>query len=133
MFATFKTETIERYFSTKRRAYWSGPWHHLRHDQFERFFQAAAEHRDKYGQMFQDNHCPVFTCRVGRECVVTHNGRLKDLEFYRLVDPYTAFQEIAMFLGGMASPEKPIPKIDDKTMAQAKGFNKWSFRKEPKK
>jgi hypothetical protein len=33
----------------------------------------------------------------------------------------------------MASPEKPIPKIDDKTMAQAKGFDKFSFRKPPKK
>jgi hypothetical protein len=62
------------------------------------------------------------------------NACLKDLEFFRIVDPYTAFQEIAMFLGGLAVPLKPIPHVDDKTMVEAKGFDKkWSFRKEPQK
>lgn len=127
--ATFKAPVVERYFGTKRRSYWSEAWRHLRHDQFNRFFQEAAANRDRYGHLFQDNRCPVFTCRAGRKCVVTYNGCLKDLEFYRLVDPYTAFQEIQMFLGGLAAPEKPIPQINDKTLAQAKGFDKFSFRK----
>jgi hypothetical protein len=30
----------------------------------------------------------------------------------------------------MAFPNKPIPKIDDKTMAEIKGFDKFSFRKD---
>jgi hypothetical protein len=128
----FKAQVIERYFSTKRQSYRRETWRHPSHNQFGRFFQEAAECRDKYKHLFQEKHCPVFTCWVGCECVITYNARLADMEFYRLVEPYTAFQEIAMFLGGMASPEKPIPKIDDKTLAQAKGFNQWSFRKEQK-
>ena len=38
-----------------------------------------------------------------------------------------------MFISNLAVPLKPIPKIDDKTMAEIKGFDKWSFRKEPGK
>lgn len=57
---------------------------------------------------------------------------LKDYEFFRLKDPYTDFQEIQMYLGSVLSNnQEKIPKIDDKTLAQAKGFDKWSFRKEP--
>jgi hypothetical protein len=58
---------------------------------------------------------------------------LKDFEFYRKIDTYTAFQELAMFWGGLAQPNRPIPDVTDKDMVTAKGFNKWSFRKEPTK
>ena len=58
------------------------------------------------------------------------NGILKDFDFVKLFDPYQAFQELQMYLSNIAVPLKPIPEIDDVTMAEAKGFNKWSFRKE---
>lgn len=61
------------------------------------------------------------------------NGRLSNYNFQTVFDPYSAFQEIRMYLSNLASLEKPIPKIDDVTMAEAKGFDKWSFRKEPSK
>jgi hypothetical protein len=39
-----------------------------------------------------------------------------------------------MFLGGMASPEKPIPPVSDADMVICKGFDpKYSFRKAPGK
>jgi len=130
--ATFKTPAVERYFSKRRRNYWSETWRHLQHDQFDTFFQEAEARRNQYKHLFQGSRCPVFICQTGRECIITYNGCLKDVEFYRCVDPFTAFQEIQMFLGGLAAPEKPIPRTDDKTLAEAKGFNKWSFRKEPR-
>lgn len=59
------------------------------------------------------------------------NPQLTLYNFQRIKDPISAFQEIAMFL---SSPNEPqIPEIDDKTMAQAKGFDKWSFRKQSTK
>lgn len=61
------------------------------------------------------------------------NPKLKEYGFAHLVDPYTAFQEIEMFLGNMAQEGKPIPRPDDDTMRDIKGFDKWSFRKCPKK
>jgi hypothetical protein len=62
-----------------------------------------------------------------------YNGSLKELEFFRLLDTYTAFQEIAMFLGGLAVPLKEIPEVPDKIMVGVKGFDQWSFRTPPTK
>lgn len=62
---------------------------------------------------------------------ITYNPCLKDIKFYQVVEMQQAYQRLAQYLGSQAQPEKPIPHIDDKTMAQAKGFDKWSFRKEP--
>jgi len=68
-----------------------------------------------------------------QEHVTIENARINHLEFFRIFDAYSAYQEISMWLGSQASPEKEIPKLDDKTMSEIKGFDKWSFRKEPKK
>lgn len=61
------------------------------------------------------------------------NRPLKHFEFFRVKDPYTAFQDIEMWLSNKAVPEKPIPTPDDKTMRDIKGFNKFSFKKEKSK
>lgn len=56
---------------------------------------------------------------------------LKDIEFYRIVDPYTAFQEISMWVGGVL-PRNPNPMVeitDDKVKISKHGFDKFSFRK----
>jgi hypothetical protein len=130
----FKKFLVERYYAAKRRSYWSERWRYTSHKMLEEFFDECAAQQNQYEHLFCENRCPVFVyreCRAGH--ILTYNGCLKDMQFYRLVDSYTAFQEIQMYLGGIASPEKPIPQIDDKTLAAAKGFNKWSFRKEPTK
>ncbi len=61
------------------------------------------------------------------------NGNLKEVDFCSVKDPYTAFHELQTYLANQAQPEKPIPQPDDKTMAEIKGFDEWSFRKEPSK
>ena len=62
------------------------------------------------------------------------NAPLSDLDFAKVMPPYQAYQEIRMFLGNMAQPEKPIPQIDDETMVEIKGHGgKYSFRKPPQK
>lgn len=67
---------------------------------------------------------------------IISNCNLGDFHFQRIFDPYSAFQRIHEYLGSQARPEKPIPKLDDITMRDIKGFDKFSFRKdkdEPKR
>jgi hypothetical protein len=71
-------------------------------------------------------------CRRTRQVII--NPRLKDIEFYRLFPTAQAYQEISMYLGSVAAPQRPIPPVSDRDMITAKGFDKWSFRQEgPKK
>ena len=121
---TFKPKLVERYFSGPRY-YWRETWRHIRHSQFAEFFRFDGS---KYVHLFKE---PIFVAKIVHETQITYNANLGDLRFYRVVDPYTAYQEIQMWLSNVAKVEKPIPRIDDKTMAACKGFDKWSFRKEP--
>jgi hypothetical protein len=86
--------------------------------------------------IFEEHHCPIFVSNSKRDILykidreITINARLEDWEFYKVFDAYSAYQELSIYLGGLAEPRKPIPKIDDVTMAEIKGFNKFSFRKD---
>ena len=53
---------------------------------------------------------------------------LKNYQFTKVFDPYTAFQEIEMFLGGVLGENKEPSTIDDKSMLYKKGFNNMSFK-----
>lgn len=59
------------------------------------------------------------------------NPILKEYEFYKVIDSFTAFQEISMFIGGVLGiGEKEIIEVEDKYKIPQHGFDKWSFRKE---
>ena len=63
-----------------------------------------------------------------------YNPCLKSYEFYKIFNAAHAFQEIQMYIQGvLGSNEKEIIKISDKDKIAQHGFDKWSFRKEPKK
>lgn len=65
---------------------------------------------------------------------VSSNVELKQYGFQSVVPPYQAYQEISMYFGGpLAVPMKPIPEMDDDTMRDSKGFDKFSFRKDKRK
>lgn len=63
------------------------------------------------------------------------NPSLKDIQFYKVKDPITAFQDIYMFMSGvLGAPPKPPEPISDKIMAASKGHDgEYSFRKPPGK
>lgn len=70
----------------------------------------------------------------GHRTKITINPCLKDIGFASVVDPYTAFQEISMFISGvLGNKEKETVEIDDLHMRDAKGFDKMSFKKYPTK
>lgn len=66
---------------------------------------------------------------------ITINPQLKPLQFAKAVDPFQAFQEISMYLGGILGTGNPsIPEISDRDLLEAKGFDyKFSFRKDKQK
>lgn len=61
------------------------------------------------------------------------NYNLSKFNFANIIDPYTAFQEIFMFMNSIYRNEKVIPEVDDKYKIQQHGFDKFSFRKMPEK
>jgi hypothetical protein len=56
---------------------------------------------------------------------------LKGMQFYKLLDAYTIFQEIEMWLGGVVAPEgsRIVTITDDRIKRDKHGFDQYSFRK----
>ena len=151
--ANYKDEQYEDFMSDEynRKPKWP---HHQKFKNIKQFFGenispiASARNAEREAEnatlaekrrkkWFDDTGCPVFvaTCEENKRYhqgpfKVVLNGCLKDLEFYRKFDSFQAYQEIAMWLGNQAEPRKPIPKLDDVTMLESKGFDRrFSFRK----
>lgn len=64
------------------------------------------------------------------ECHANPHG-LKKLGFAKAVDPYTAYQELSMWVGGVLAGESPktVKITDDKVLIENHGFDKvFSFR-----
>lgn len=88
----------------------------------------------------KDDHARYFKCPAAIQLphpkfVNSHvfilNPRLNQYNFQSQVEPYTAYQELSMYLGNNlvdTSEMDPRP-ITDKDRAETKGFNEWSFRR----
>jgi hypothetical protein len=60
------------------------------------------------------------------------NPKLKDRHFFKVMDTYTTFQALDMWIcGTLAYPQNAMVMLDDKSMIAKHGFDKWSFRKQP--
>lgn len=65
---------------------------------------------------------------------IQRNPSLKELGFYQVKQPFEAFQELSMFLGGvMGTGDRPMVQLTDKEVHAKHGFDKWSFRKLPER
>ena len=61
---------------------------------------------------------------------ITVNPCLRDYNFYKVVDPWTAYQEIQMFVGNnLVNDDNKQVKLSDKTLQGKHGFGEMSFRK----
>lgn len=62
--------------------------------------------------------------------VVVKNPNLREIGFYKIMDPFAAFQEIEMFFNSVLINKNDPPQItDNKVICEAKGFDKKiSFR-----
>lgn len=71
----------------------------------------------------------------GRDESFIINPILKEYNFYKVFDSFTAFQEIQMYISGVLGVgENPTIEVSDKDKIISRGFDyKWSFRKPPTK
>lgn len=85
--------------------------------------------------VFAEYNTPVFLYgRWNQHKEIRTNPTLKNFEFYKVQDPFSCFQELSMFVGGvLKSPEKPMVELTDKDRIAKHGFDKHSFRKLPEK
>lgn len=105
---------------------------------FQGFFEDCKQRENNYEHLFRDHHSPLFVATRGRNNQIVFNASLKEVQFYTQFDNYRAFQEIAMYMGGILGTHgghktkyKGAPmssEVSDRDLATAKGFDKHSFR-----
>lgn len=89
-------------------------------------------------ELFHQYQTPLFLIssdkRDGKKYKLTLGPNLKKLEFQRIKDTYTAYQDIFQYVAGTLNRrEENMIKISDKDKIHKHGFDKWSFRKLPTK
>lgn len=64
---------------------------------------------------------------------VVINPILREIEFFRYMDAFTTYQELAQYVGGVLSnTSTPPEKVSDEDKRDMHGFDKWSFKTMPK-
>lgn len=115
-------------YTDKKFYYWSQS---MTKRVVDKFFEQHVSN-----DFFFDLGQPVYAVMdVGYTKEFVENPCLNDLQFYKVFDAYTTFQEISMYLGGvLGQAHPPIIEISNEDMAKKKGFgHKYAFRKEPTK
>jgi len=68
------------------------------------------------------------------EVVAKKDAVLADIQFYRHVDAFSAFQTVEQFLSGVLGVGQPeTVEISDRDRRDGKGFDDWSFKRRPQK
>ena len=134
-----KTKHAEKFINEKPNLK-SNAWRDSRACDFnktelERYFEKYEN--AEYVDFFVDFNSPVFIVFRSNQNSggMTVNPVLVDYEFQKVMDPYTAYQEIEMFMGGVLTEldEIDVPGVGDEDLKEAKGFDDWSFKKLPTK
>jgi hypothetical protein len=112
------------------------------------FFAECKRVEDSFASAFVDNNTPMFEATqegwrrdASAAWLLNCDCNLKQLGFIRVFPPYQAYQEISMFLSGVLglTREHGKPKykgqkmssdVSDSDLAAAKGFDRYSFRKD---
>jgi hypothetical protein len=97
----------------------------------------AYTKRNEVLELFYTYKCPILKITTNSDEIRNHknlilNPCLKDIEFYKCMDTYQVFQELEMYIGGVLGiNEVPTIEISEKDKVASKGFDKYSFRKDP--
>lgn len=131
---------LAKEFDKKSRRYfrrYSKTWQSSIRDEINGYFEWFNQQENKaklviLNKMF--DLAPLFSVHYHsyNESLIILNCMLRNYEFYKVFDVQRTFQELQMWMSNIAKPIKPLPRIDDVTMAEAKGYDKFSFRKEKK-
>jgi hypothetical protein len=83
----------------------------------------------EFGDIFLKYKVPLFiVIGDGHNEIIHLNGCLKEYEFQKVKDPYTAYQYIYQYISGVLGVgSNPMIEISDKDKSIKHGFDKWSF------
>jgi hypothetical protein len=89
-----------------------------------------------FSNIFIENKVPLFKIKIPntynwkeKNYDIELNPCLKEVQFYKAVDPFTMFQEIQMYISGVIGVERMMPvTISDVSMRDKKGFDNLSFK-----
>lgn len=100
---------------------------------YNKFIQLSAKlNGQEHLETFITYQAPIFCYEkgYGKQSILHLNPTLVDTGFPALVDAYTAYQELSMFVGGvLLHPEPETVKItDDKYLLTSHGFDAASFK-----
>ncbi len=111
------------------RGYVSHRWKPLNYKNWEAFLLEA--NLDIPQELFIAVNSPIFLLyKHNRDTLMEINPMLKKLNFASQVDPYTAFQEIEMYVGNqLVMQMDPNVNMTDELIRDSKGMDKWSFKK----
>lgn len=128
-------DSKERYYGRPgKRRRWRY-WGSTKRVDIVEHFNNCAKKQDDFRGLFEERRSPVFVATystpASRHGKIVYNELLRPYEFFRVFDPYRAFQEISMFMSNLAIPEKVMPVIPDELKIHSRGFNEWSFRRPP--
>lgn len=123
--------TIKRFFSKERHRHQrsfckSSVW---------RALTMSGRHFEDFHDVHHSFECPVIMWKRSprdKEETVILNPNLGRLHFFKVVDPFTTFQEISSYIGGVLGGHSPkTVEISDQDRLEMHGFNERSFRKDP--
>jgi hypothetical protein len=135
--SNFRVRHQKHYWEGKKeKYYWRGPTYPRHY--YTEIFDGLRKNNLHLKSLFEEHNCPIFinddpipiVDKIFENVILKINCRLDKYEFYRVLDPQTAYQNLYMFLSNKASPEGPIPCLSDLTMRDIKGFDKYSFKKD---
>lgn len=81
--------------------------------------------------LFDKFETPIFSICAGtghREVILNTSPTLRNFNFESQFGPYSAYQELVMWIGNKAVSEYPPQITDNIVLRDAKGFDKWSFK-----
>jgi hypothetical protein len=123
-----KTDIIYGYEKAKK---------YLKADYWRSNLDDSVKYIESYDpiDLFRTQKTPIFVFDTERkENVFIRNPNLKEFEFYKVFDSFSAFVGVQNFISGvLGCGEKEIVEVEDKYKIAQHGFDKWSFRKEPQK
>lgn len=123
-------DTLERFTPLAKQNYNSRKAAFLAHDFTSLHLQAQAPVVLVVGNGVLPHSTPK---NSPENVVVVRNPCLKDLNLQRVLDPYTAFQDISQFISGVVPGQHmPMVQLSDKDQIRKKGFDpKYGFRTRP--
>lgn len=93
----------------------------------------ALHGSSQFESLALETHTPIAVFERNRVEFLRVNCPLKDYKFYKVLDSWQAFQELEMFMGNIAAPDRVPVTISDRDRVIQYGFDSTSFRRAPSK